>query len=144
MQHHFRSACNQNLGIDKPAHLKFVKVNQINFKYWDGNGFNLGLILAGSDLYWLMQIDANRFWLVLIYAYWFWLLLIGAACCWLILIYSDSSGWCNIPPNRWNRHLFYVFITFVWILSQFWIFAHFGQFLARFTKSNRLKFKVIF
>ena len=89
MQHHFRGAYIKNLGVDKPAHIRFVKVNQINYKYWDGNGFNLGLILAGSEFYWLMQIDADRFSLVLINAYWFWLLLIGAACCWLILIYSD-------------------------------------------------------
>ena len=46
---------------------------------------------------------------------------------------GDHFFHANIPPNRWNRHLFYVFITFVWILSQFWSFAHFGQFLARFT-----------
>ena len=111
-----------------------------------------------------MLTNAACCWFILIGADWFWMMLIDAYNClsdWFLEIwkltliqkvsnfgYKKMGLWApeskngdhffhgNIPPNWWNIHLFYVFITFVWILSQFWSFAHFGQFLARLPRAT--------
>ena len=50
----------------------------------------------------------------------------------------------NIPPKWWKRHLFPAFITFEWVLSQFYDFANFGHFQGRFPILKAKKLKVPF
>ena len=62
---------------------------------------------------------------------------------------AETKKWrplfnANIPPKWWNRHLFYAFITFGWVLSQFLHFAFFGQFWSHFPSLTAKKLKVPF
>ena len=50
----------------------------------------------------------------------------------------------NIPPKGWITRLFYAFITFGWVLSQFSKFAFFGQFWSNFPSLTAKKLKVPF
>ena len=50
----------------------------------------------------------------------------------------------NIPQKSWITCLFYAFITFGWVLSQFLHFSFFGQFWSHFPSLTAKKLKVPF
>ena len=60
---------------------------------------------------------------------------------------AETKKWrplfnANIPPKWWNRHLFYTFITFGWVLSQFLKNPFFGLFWGRFSSLMAKELKV--